>query len=206
MANSSLTLGCLSALLLASAAQAAPVTLTRQAYQAEREKIEQRSEKALAQCKQAGHGSQSTCQVEAHAARKTALATLEARLHPSANNSFKAKAAELEGRYELAQLGCKNKHAGTDKDTHAALKACLDKAKAQRTLALNAAQQHAAGQALVGPPPKSQAQRQREADLDTAIRRCDSLLGDANLQCMRELSPEARQRAADRVNGTLRKE
>ena len=198
--------GWLTALLLVGNAGAAPQALLREAYSAERDKIEAHSDKALAQCKKTGDGSESRCQLEASGQRKIALAALEARLHPSANNSFKAKAAEVELHYDLAQAQCKKEHTGADKETRAVLKACHDKAKAERAKRLNAAQQVAAGQASVGPPPKSEAERQREADLDTAIRKCDSLLGDANLQCMRDLPPAARQRAADRASGILRNE
>lgn len=199
-------LGLLSALALTSAVAAAPQGMARDAYSAERDKIIAHSDKALAQCKKAADSAQSRCQIEANGQRKIALAALEARLHPSANNSFKAKATEVELHYELAQAHCKTKHSGADKEARAALKKCGDEAKAERAKRLNTAQQNAAGLASVGAPPKSEAERQREADLDTAIRKCDSLLGDANLQCMRELSPEARQRAADRASGILRKE
>ena len=198
--------GVLAAMALVSMASAASQGLTRDAYNAERDKITAQSDKALAQCKRTADGSENRCQVEAHGQRKIDLAALEARLHPSANNSFKAKAAEVELHYDLAQLRCKKEHVGLDKETRAALKSCGDKAKTERTKRLSAAQQVAAGQASVGAPPKSEAERQREADLDTAIRKCDSLLGDANLQCMRDLSPAARQRAADRASGSLRKE
>lgn len=196
----------LTGLMLAGSAWAVPQSLTREAYHAAREKIDAQSEQALDQCKKTADGTQSRCQIEVAGKRKIALAALEARLHPSANNSFKAKIAEVDLHHDLAQQRCKTQHAGADKEARVALKACTDQAKADRAKGLNAAHQHAAGQASVDAPPKSEAERQREADLDTAIRKCDSLLGDANLQCIREMSPEARQRAADRANGIVRKE
>lgn len=198
--------GLLTAWALVGTAGAASQGISRDAYNAERDKIAVQSDQALAQCKRTVDGTESRCQIAANGQRKMALAELEARLHPSANNSFKAKAAEVELQYDLAQAQCKKEHVGADKENRAALKACHDKAKAERAKRLNGALQTVAGQASVSAPPKSEAERQREADLDTAIRKCDSLLGDANLQCMRDLPPAARQRAADRASGILRKE
>ena len=114
--------------------------------------------------------------------------------------------AEVDLAYALALDQCKKQHIGVDKESKAALKSCSDKAKGKRVAGEQAAHQQAALQASVGAPPKSEAERQREADLDTAIRKCDSLLGDANLQCMNALSPQARQRAADRSNGAARQD
>jgi hypothetical protein len=175
--------------------------MTRAEFVEARDTINTRHDKALAHCKTEGGAAQPRCKLQADGRRRIDLAVLEARYHPSANNSYKAVAADVEMRYTLAQDTCKTKHAGSDKEAKAALKECNDKAKTERFSGLRDAHQHAAGQASVATPPKSEAERQREADLDTAIRKCDSLLGDANLQCMRALSPEARQRAAERASG-----
>lgn len=183
------------------AAGAVTPAMTREAFVDARDSINARHDKALAQCKKQAGTEQPRCKLQADGRHRIDLAVLEARYHPSANNNYKAVAADVEMRYTLAQDTCKSQHAGSDKETKAALKTCNDKAKSERFSGLRDAHQQAAGQASVGTPPKSEAERQREADLDTAIRKCDSLLGDANLQCMRALSPEARQRAAERASG-----
>ena len=193
-------------LLVALSAGAAPQAMTREAYHAAQGTIAAHADKALAHCKTVALGAQSRCHIAAAGQKKIALAALEADYHPSANNSFKAMAAQVDLRYELAHHQCNAEHGGLDKEARAALKTCVQQAKAERTQGLQAAHQHAASQASVGAPPKSEAERKREADLDTAIRKCDSLLGEANLQCMGALPLEARQRAAERASGSPRKE
>lgn len=185
---------------------AAEQRMSRQAYAAAKDAINERHDRALAHCKTVDGGAQSRCRMQADGRRKIDLATLEVRWHPSANNSFKASMAEVDLAYALAMDQCKKQHTGSDKEARAALKSCSDKSKGKRVAGEQAAHQQAALQASVGAPPKSEAERQREADLDTAIRKCDSLLGDANLQCMNALSPQARQRAADRSSGASRKD
>ena len=194
------------ALLCATAlVHAKPVepVMDRAAYTDARDKIEARSDQAASQCKKAEgpEGVRRRCQIRVEGHRKIDLAALLARYHPSANNSFKALAAEVDLQYALDTDRCKATHVGHDRDTRLALKTCLDEAKQARAQGTTEAHQQAARLASVGTPPKSEAERQREADLDTAIRKCDSLLGDANLQCVNALSPEARQRAADRASG-----
>ena len=187
-------------------AQAAEQRMSREAYAAAKDAIAERHSKALAHCKTVDGGAQSRCRMQADGREKIDLATLEVRWHPSANNNFKASMAEVDLAYALAMDQCKKQHTGSDKESKAALKSCSDKAKGKRVAGEQAAHQQAALQASVGAPPKSEAERQREADLDTAIRKCDSLLGDANLQCMNALSPQARQRAADRSSGAARQD
>lgn len=173
------------------------------AYQQAAAQLDETAEQALADCKRlaAGSGTQRRCTLEAESQHAVDQAALQAQRHPSGNNRFKALAAQVERRYVLAVEACKTKHAGIDKDSKAAQHSCLNQAKQKRAAGIQDAHQQAASEVSIVTPPKSQAERQREADLDTAIRKCDSLLGDANVQCMRGLSPEARLRAASRGSG-----
>lgn len=166
-------------------------------------KLDAHAEKALADCKRlaAGSGAQRRCTVEADTQHAVDAAELQARRHPSGNNRFKAMAAQVDRHYALAVEACKSDHAGSDKDSKAAQQDCLRQAKQLRAGGIQRAHQQAASEASIATPPKSEAERQREADLDTAIRKCDSLLGDANVQCVRGLSPEARLRAISRGSG-----
>ena len=161
------------------------------------------AEKALAHCKSlaVGSGAQRRCTVEADTQHAVDAAVLQARRHPSGNNRFKALAAQVNRDYALAVEDCKTRHAGNDKDSKSAQQACLHEAKQKRASGIQDAHQQAASEVSIFTPPKSEAERQREADLDTAIRKCDSLLGDANVQCVRGLSPEARLRAISRGSG-----
>lgn len=173
------------------------------AYQQASVQLDDRAAQALAHCKSMAAGSvaQRRCRLEAQSQHVVDKTALQARRHPSGNNHFKSLAAQVEQRYVLAVEACKASHAGIDKDSKAAQQICLDQAKKKRAAGIQDAHQQAASEASVATPPKSEAERQREADLDTAIRKCDSLLGDANVQCMRSLSPEARLRAASRGSG-----
>ncbi|MDR2329094.1 MAG: hypothetical protein LBE58_05830 [Comamonas sp.] len=165
--------------------------------------LDARAEKALDHCKSlaAGSGAQRRCTVEAETQHAVDAAALQARRHSSGNNRFKALAAQVERHHALAVEDCKSRHAGNDKDSKSAQQECLREAKQKRAAGIQDAHQQAASEVSIFTPPKSQAERQREADLDTAIRKCDSLLGDANVQCVRSLSPEARLRAISRGSG-----
>ena len=195
---------CLWGISTATAVWAVAPAMTRADYVAARDKVQSRTDKALTHCKTLADAKQRRCILQAEGEQKIDVAALVARHHPSANNRFKALAAEVDLGYALDVDHCKSSNAGWDKDAKAALHTCLTKAKQQRAEGMLNAHQQAASHASVGTPPKSEAEMQRDADLDTAIRKCDSLLGDANLQCMSALSPEAQQRAADRANGTAR--
>ena len=173
------------------------------AYREAVAQLDARADKALAHCKRLATGSaaQRRCTAEAQTQHEVDAAQLQARRHPSGNNRFKALAAQVNRRYALAVEDCKTGHAGNDKDSKSAQQECLRGAKQQRAAGIQEAHQQAASEVSIYTPPKSEAERQREADLDTAIRKCDSLLGDANVQCVRGLSPEARLRAISRGSG-----
>lgn len=175
-----------------------------EAYQQATEQIDARTDQALAHCKtlSAGSAVQRRCRLEAESLQTVDKSALQAQRHPSGNNRFKAMAAQVDRAYVLAVEACKARHAGIDKDSKAAQQTCLTQARQKRAAGIQDAHEQAASDVSIATPPKSQAERQREADLDTAIRKCDSLLGDANVQCMRGLSPEARMRAASRGSGT----
>lgn len=173
------------------------------AYREAVAQLDAQADRALAHCKQlaGGPNAQRRCLLEAETQHQVDAAALQARRHPSGNNHFKALAAQVERRHALAAEDCKSRHAGNDKDSKSAQQACLREAKQKRAASIQDAHQQAASEVSIFTPPKSQAERQREADLDTAIRKCDSLLGDANVQCVRGLSPEARLRALSRGSG-----
>jgi hypothetical protein len=173
------------------------------AYRQAVDQLDARTEKTLAHCKSgaAGPAAQRRCALEAESQHEVDAAELQARRHPSGNNRFKALAAQIERDHVLAVDACKSRHAGSDKDSKSAQQACLREARQKRASGIQDAHQQAASEVSIATPPKSQAERQREADLDTAIRKCDSLLGDANVQCVRGLSPEARMRAISRGSG-----
>ena len=194
----------LATLWIAGTAQAVMKPMSSDEYDVAQQKIEAKADKAQTHCKTLEGDAKSHCQTQARGERDVALAVLLARYRPSANNSFKASSASVELQYALALDNCKPApHALADKAAKAAHKACRDHARAERTQGFHDAHEQAAGLASLSTPPKSEAERQREADLDTAIRKCDSLLGEANLQCVRALSPAARQRAAERINGVF---
>ncbi|MEJ5152682.1 hypothetical protein [Comamonas sp. MYb396] len=173
------------------------------AYREAVAQLDARAEKALAHCKRlaAGSAAQRRCTVEADSQHAVDAAQLQAQRHPSGNNRFKALAAQVDRRHALAVEDCKTRYAGNDKDSKSAQQDCLREAKQKRAAGIQDAHQQAASEVSIFTPPKSEAERQREADLDTAIRKCDSLLGDANVQCVRGLSPEARLRAISRGSG-----
>lgn len=184
----------------AAAQPAAPAPMSPDEYQRAASRIDQRYTQALAACNQRTDDEKAYCRHHAKGEQAAAQLALEARYHPGGNNSYKAYAAQVELRYEQALRNCKQHQGkGDDKEAQASYERCAAAAQAERRGGLQDARQAAARQAAIATPPKSEAERKREADLDTAIRKCDSLLGDDNLRCMRALPAEARRRAAERI-------
>lgn len=167
----------------------------REQYRDELSKLDARAAQVLARCTDKAGSARALCRMQAQGQQKIDHSALEARYHPSGNNNFKAQAAKVELAYDTAMVHCKAEAAGVrkdDKKAQAAAQECRDQAKAQRNLGIKEAQELAARNASLATPPKSAVERARDAAIETAARKCDSQLGEANLQCVKALPPEAR--------------
>ncbi|GAB2480419.1 MAG: hypothetical protein ACN6O3_16810 [Comamonas sp.] len=163
---------------------------------AERERIAAQLEQALQRCRALPEAQAHRCRLQAEGQQKIDVAALDARHHPSGNNRYKADAARVDLDYELALLQCRQQAEAPGKhpERAKALAQCKEQARARHQRALHEAQKQAAQSASLAEPPKGRAVREREEAPETALRKCDSLLGEANLQCMRELPPEVAKR------------
>jgi len=183
------------AVLLALAAVAVAM-MADAPTRAERKRIDAQLTQALQRCQALAEAPAHLCRLQAEGQRKIAVAELDARHHPSANNRYQAAAARADLDYELALLRCKQQAeaAGRHPERAKALAQCKEQAGALHRCALHQAQKEAAQSASLAEPPKGRVQREREEAPETALRKCDSLFGEANLQCMRKLPPEVARR------------
>lgn len=181
----------LAAVLLAMATGAV-MLMADASTRAERKHIAAQHELALQRCQALQDAPAHLCRLQAEGQQKIAVAALEARHHPSANNRYKAAAAQADLDHELAVVRCKQQAQAPGKHPERAqvLAQCKEQARTRHRSALYEAQKEAAQSASLAEPPKGRVAREREEAPETALRKCDSLFGEANLQCMRELPPE----------------
>ena len=163
---------------------------------AERQRVETQLQGALQRCETLAPEPAHLCRRQAEGQRTVAVAMLDARHHPSANNRYKAAAAQAALDFDLAVLRCQQQAEAPGKHLERAkqLAQCKEQARVLHRRALYQAQKDAAQSVSLAEPPKGRVLREREEAPETALRKCDSLFGEANLQCMRELPPEVARR------------
>jgi hypothetical protein len=130
-------------------AQTAPAPgMTRQAYEAEKDRIEADTKVARAKCASLQANAKDVCEAEAKGAAKVSKAELEQQHTPSARNEQKLQEARADAAYGVAKERCDDQQ-GQAKD------ACVKQAKATRSAAkaqAKATKTSAAGTGATGTP------------------------------------------------------
>jgi len=113
----------------AALAQTAPAPgMSREAHQAQKDRIEADAKAARAKCDGMPGNAKDICKAEAKGAEKVSKAELEAQYKPSPRNDEKLRDARADAAYDVAKERCDDQQ-GKDKD------ACVQQAKSARTVA-----------------------------------------------------------------------
>ncbi len=102
--------------------------MSREAYQAQKDRIEADAKAARAKCDPLQGNAKDICKAEAKAAEKVSKAELEAQYKPSPRNEEKLRDARADAAYDVAKERC-DEQQGKAKD------ACVQQAKSARTSA-----------------------------------------------------------------------
>ena len=162
-------------------------TMSRDAYKAEKDKIEAQYKAEKDKCSGLSGNAKDICQAEAKGHEKVAKAELEAQYKNTDRARYEAREAKAEADYDVAKEKCDDLK-GNDKDVCVKeAKAAQTKAKADakvaRTTGTTGTMKTSAKQADV---KKDAAEDKRKADYKVAKEKCDAMSGDAKSACISE--------------------
>lgn len=160
--------------------------MSKEAYKAEKNRIDAVYKSANDRCKGLSGNANDICKADAKGHQKVALAELDARNKNTPKAFEQARMVRADAEYEIAKERCDDL-AGNRKDTcleeaKAAQKKAKADAKADRQ-AMNA--QDKANQKIAD-ARKDAAETRRDADYRVAIERCDTFAGDRKDACVKE--------------------
>jgi hypothetical protein len=171
--------------------------LSKNDYQAGKDKISAEYKLAKARCAPLSGNAKDICVAEAKGTEKVALAELEVSYKPTRENRYEARVAKAEADHAVAKERCDDK-AGNTKDV------CLKEAKAAETTAkadakaqmkssdANATANEKSAEARskaneqAGEANKDATAAKLEADYKVAKEKCDTLAGNAKDVCVKE--------------------
>ena len=191
--------------LLALAAAALLATsglaMTKEEYNAGKDRISADYKAAKAQCDTLQGNAKDVCMKEAKGKEKVAKAELEAQYKPSDKATYKVNEARADADYEVAKEKCDDQKGDAKdicvKDAKAAHVAAKEKAKVQREQA-KPADSAAEKRADVADAKKDAAEAQREANYKAAKERCDTMSGDAKDKCVADAKRTYAQKSSRR--------
>ena len=169
---------------IAGAAYAANDRMSREAYKAEKDRIDAEYKTAKEACNKFSGNVEDVCKAQAKANQHVAEAELDAKNKGTAKARYDARVARAEAQYSVAKEKCDDL-SGNPKDV------CMKEAKAAETKA----KADAKADRQVSDARKDTAERtadarrnaaesKRDADYRVAIERCDALSGDAKTACV----------------------
>jgi hypothetical protein len=169
----------------AGAAGAADTTMSRDAYKAEKDRIEAQYKAAKDQCGSLSGNAKDVCQKEAKGKEKVAKADLEANYKNTDKARIDARMARADASYDVAKEKCDDM-SGNQKDVCVKeAKAAHEKAKADAKVAKvdsKTAHETADKRAEVR---KDAAEDTRDAQYKVAVEKCDAMSGAAKDQCVK---------------------
>lgn len=162
--------------------------MSRDAYKAEKDKIEATYKADKDACKGQSGNAKDVCEKEAKGKEKVAKADLEARYKNTDKARYDARVAKADADYDVAKEKCDD-HKGNDKDVCVKeAKAAHTKAKADAKVARVSNEQMArtstANTAKVSDTKREAREDTREAQYKVAKEKCDALKGDAKDKCV----------------------
>jgi hypothetical protein len=170
----------------AGAANAADTkTMSRDAYKADKDKIEAQYKVDKERCSSLSGNAKDVCQAEAKGKEKVAKAELEANYKNTDKARIDARQAKADADYDVAKEKCDDLK-GNDKDVcvkeakaaHTKAKADAKVAKVDAKTAHNTADKRADAR-------KDAAEDKRDADYKVAVEKCDAMSGAAKDQCVK---------------------
>ena len=171
----------------AGAANAADTkTMSRDAYKADKDKIEAQYKADKDQCKSMSGNAKDVCQAEAKGNEKVAKAQLEADYKNTDKARNDARVAKADADYDVAKEKCDDL-SGNQKDVcvkeakaaHAKAKADAKVAKVDHKVSANSAEKRADVR-------KEAREDTREAQYKVAVEKCDAMSGAAKDQCVKD--------------------
>jgi chromosome segregation ATPase len=164
----------IAALLALGLAAAGPALaeerMTREAYKAERDRIEAEYNAAKERCDKLSGNAEDVCETQAKADRRIAEANLDARNKGTAKARADARLVRADAQYDVAKQKC-DELSGNAKDV------CVKDAKAAHARARAEAKADRSADASTAT---------RETDYRAALARCDRLNGDPRATCIAE--------------------
>jgi hypothetical protein len=159
-------------------------TMSRDAYKAEKDKIEAQYKTDKQKCDGLNGNAKDVCQAEAKGHEKIAKADLEANYKNTEKARYDARVAKADADYDVAKEKCDDLK-GNDKDvcvkeakaTHTKSKADAKVARAQREETVKTSNK-------VSEARKDAAEDKRDADYKVAKEKCDAMSGGAKDKCV----------------------
>jgi vacuolar-type H+-ATPase subunit H len=168
-------------------AYAANDLMTREAFKAEKDRIEARYESAKQACSKFKGNAEDVCKAEAKAEQRIADAELDARNKGTPDAQEKARRVRAEAEYDVAKEKCDDL-SGNAKDVCVKdAKAAETKAKAEAKANRRVAEARTDAKQRTAEARKDAAEASRDADYRAARERCDQLAGDAKDACVRDV-------------------
>jgi len=161
-------------------------TMSRDAYKADKDKIEAQYKADKDQCKSMSGNAKDVCQAEAKGKEKVAKAELEANYKNTDKAHNDARVAKADADYDVAKEKCDDLK-GNDKDvcvkqakaTHTKAKADAKVAKVDSKTAHNTAEKRADAR-------KDAREDTNDAQYKVAVEKCDAMSGAAKDQCVKQ--------------------
>lgn len=171
----------------AGAANAADTsTMSRDAYKADKDKIEAQFKADKAQCATMSGNAKDVCKEEAKGKEKVAKADLEAQYKNTDKARYDARIAKAKADYDVAKEKCDDQ-SGNQKDVCVKeAKASLAKAKAGAKIAkVDSKTVHDTANKRAD--VRNDARKDtRDADYKVAVEKCDAMSGAAKDQCVKD--------------------
>jgi chromosome segregation ATPase len=165
---------------------AAKDLMTRDAYKAEKDRIEAEYKAAKEACNKLSGNAEDVCKAEARGNQRIAEADLDAKNSGTAKARAEARNARAEAAYAVAKEKCDDL-AGNPKDVCVKeAKAAQTKAKADAKADRKVADARKDADERTAEARKDAAEAKRDADYRVAVERCDRMAGDAKDACVKD--------------------
>jgi hypothetical protein len=159
-------------------------TMSRDAYKAEKDKIEAQYKADKDACKPQTGNANDVCEKQAKGKEKIAKAELEAHYKNTDKARYDARVAHADADYDVAKEKCDDMK-GNDKDVCVKeAKAMHTKAKADAKVARVSTDQTVKTASKTADVRRDAAEDKREADYKVAKEKCDALSGNAKDKCV----------------------
>jgi hypothetical protein len=157
--------------------------MSRDAYKADKDKIEAQYKSEKDACKSQSGNAKDVCEAQAKGKEKVAKADLEARYKNTDKARYDAKVARADADYDVAKEKCDDLK-GNDKDVCVKeAKATYTKSKADAKVARVAQEDTVKTSNKTADAKRDAAEDKRDADYKVAKEKCDALSGAAKDKC-----------------------